>query len=603
MGFDGYFTLGIVLAMIIALALEWAGTDVVLFGALSVLMLSGVITPTEAFSGFSNTAMLTVAILFVVSAAIQNTGALNGFVSFFLGTSKKGGMPVLLLRMMAPIAFLSAFINNTPIVVIFAPIVRKWAEKLDLPPSKFLIPLSFATVLGGLCTLIGTSTNLVVHGLLIENGMKGLSLFELAKIGIPCAIIGLLYLAFVGYRLLPTRKGLRSAVVESAKEYVVEMKVKKGCELIGKNVEQAGLRNLRGLFLIDIEREGKSLGPVAPKEVVLAEDRLLFAGIPSAVVDLQEIPGLIPAAHEMFEKDFSRMRTHLVEAVVSSGSPVLGKTVKECNFRGKYGAGVIAVHRNGERVNDKVGSIRLQAGDTLLLFTDENFINNWKDSQDFYLTSYIKDRPPDAQHKAMIVLVISILMILFAVFGESGLLPNLGGEPISILQASLAAAVLLFLTKCIPAREAKASIRWDVLIAIASSFGISKALQNSGAAELVAQGILKTASSFGPVGALAAVYIMTMMVTELLSNNAAAALIFPIALSTASQLGVDARPFLIAVTIAASAGFMTPIGYQTHLIVQGAGGYKFSDYFKVGLPLNLLAAILSILIIPLFWSF
>ncbi|HXV28089.1 MAG TPA: SLC13 family permease, partial [bacterium] len=223
MGIEGYFTLSVVILMMIALSIEFAGTDVILFGALCVLMLTGVVTPTEAFSGFSNPAMLTVGVLFIISAAIQNTGAMNNFVSYFLGTSKKEGMPSLMLRMTAPIAFLSAFINNTPIVVIFAPIVRKWAEKLNLAPSKFLIPLSFAAVLGGLCTLIGTSTNLVVHGLLIQNGMPGLSLFELAWIGIPCTLMGLLYLAFIGHRFLPNRKGMRSMVVENAKEYVVEM--------------------------------------------------------------------------------------------------------------------------------------------------------------------------------------------------------------------------------------------------------------------------------------------------------------------------------------------------------------------------------------------
>ncbi len=601
MGTEGIITVAVVVGLIAALALELASADLIMFSALAVLILTGVVHPSEAFSGFSNAGVITVAVLFIVSAAIQNTGALNGFVSFFLSPSRKGGISFLLLKMMVPIAFLSAFINNTPIVVIFAPIVKKWTEKIGMSASKFLIPLSYATVLGGLCTLIGTSTNLVVHGLMIENGLKGLSLFELTKVGVPCVVVGVFYLAFLGEKLLPEKKDITAQVTERSKEYVVEMKVKKGCELVGKTVQQAGLRNLRGLFLMDIERAGKSIGPVSSREVFEAEDRLMFVGVPSAVVDLQEIPGLIPAAHEMFEKDFSKMRTHLVEAVVSSGSPVLGKTVKECEFRSKYGAGVVAVHRNGERINAKVGGIRLKAGDTLLLFTDDKFLDHWKDSQDFYLVSRIKDRPPDVQDKARFALIVVAFMILGAAIGEN--LPLVAGRPLDILYFAVAAAFLLVITKCIPGREARKSVRWDVLITIACAFGISKAIQNSGAGDFIAGWIGNVSQRFGPGGALAAIYIMTMIFTEILSNNAAAALAFPIALSTASHLGVDARPFVIAVTVAASAGFMTPIGYQTHLIVQGAGGYKFSDYFKVGLPLNILVAVISLLIIPRFWHF
>jgi di/tricarboxylate transporter len=400
---------------------------------------------------------------------------------------------------------------------------------------------------------------------------------------------------------LPEKKNITAEVAERSKEYVVEMKVKQGCELIGKSVRGAGLRNLRGLFLLDIERAGKSIGPVSSREVIEAEDRLMFVGVPSAVVDLQDIPGLVPAAHAMFEKDFSKMRTHLVEAVVSSGSPILGKTVKEFDFRSKYGAGVVAVHRNGERIPDKVGNIRLKAGDTLLLFSDDKFLEHWKDSQDFYLVSHLKDRPPDAQHKARFVLGVTVLMILGAFIGES--LPLVAGRALDILYFALAAAFLLVVTKCIPGREARKAVKWDVLITIACAFGISKAIQNSGAADFIAGWIGIVSQTFGPVGALAAIYVMTMLFTEVLSNNAAAALAFPIALSTAAHLGVDARPFIIGVVVAASAGFMTPIGYQTHLIVQGAGGYKFSDYFKIGLPLNVLVAAISLLIIPRFWHF
>jgi Trk K+ transport system NAD-binding subunit len=261
-----------------------------------------------------------------------------------------------------------------------------------------------------MCTLIGTSTNVVVHGLMIREGMRGYSLFELGMVGLPCALAGAAYMALVLPRVLPDRKDVQATVEEHKKEYVVEMKVRPGCELAGKTVQAAGLRNLKSLFLLDIERDGKSLGPISSKEIIQAEDRLIFVGVTAAIIDLQDIPGLVPAAHDMFERDFSRMRADFVEAVVSSNSPVLGKTVKEANFRVKYGAGVVAVHRNGERVNSKIGSIKLRAGDTLLLLAPQEFSESWRDSQDFYLISSIKTKAPDAQSKGWLTLCIMGLM-------------------------------------------------------------------------------------------------------------------------------------------------------------------------------------------------
>ncbi|HLD69891.1 MAG TPA: SLC13 family permease, partial [Candidatus Omnitrophota bacterium] len=307
-------TLTILIFIFVALALNLASADFVLFGSLAVLILTGILTAEEAFRGFSNTGMLTVALLFIVSAAIQVSGNLDILVTRFLGLSRRGGLSVLLLRMMAPIAFISAFINNTPIVVIFTPVIKKWTEKIHLSASKFLIPLSYATVLGGTCTLIGTSTNLLVHGLLLENGFQGYSLFELAWVGIPCAVVGLIYLSIIGKNILPDRKDVRSQVEDNPREYVVEMSVQEGSSLSGKTIRQAGLRNLRGLYLMEIEREGISIGPVSSSEILKEKDRLIFVGMPSAVLDLQQTAGLVPAAHGMFEKDFIRMRTHFVEA-------------------------------------------------------------------------------------------------------------------------------------------------------------------------------------------------------------------------------------------------------------------------------------------------
>ncbi len=596
MGFEGYFTIAVIVFMIIALAIEITSADAILFTALVMLILGGVVSPAEAFDGFSNQGLVTVAVLFIVSQAVRNTGAITRVISPFLFKNRKRGISFLILKLMMPVTFLSAFLNNTPIVVIFVPIVKKWAEKLGQPPSKFLIPLSYAAMFGGICTLIGTSTNLVLHGLMLDHNMPGFSMFELSRIGIPAALVGWTYLAFIGHRFLPDRRNIMEVIGVNRKEYVVRMRVKPGCELIGKSILEAGLRNLKGLFLVEIERRGKSLGPVSSNEIIEENDQLLFAGITSAVIDLCDIHGLVPV-----EADLHNIRGCLVEAVISSNSPVLGKTIKECSFRGRYGAAVLAVHRNGERVLSKIGSIKLHPGDTLLLLASHNFVNNWKNSQDFYLISPLRSVKPKVYHKSYLALVILVMMVLFATFGRY--FPVVGGEHITMLHAALVAAVLLVAFRCVSVEEARNAVRFDVLITIACALGICKGLQNSGVAETVAALVINAVHGIGPVGVLASVYVFTALFTSVITNNAAAALAFPIAYSAALKIGADPKPFFVAVAVAASASFLTPIGYQTNLIVQGAGGYKFRDYFKVGLPLSLLFFLVSMIVIPMCWRF
>ncbi len=601
MSFEILLVLVVVIAIFLALLFNIASADFTLFFALVILTLGGILTPDQAISGFANPGVITVALLFIVSEALKRSGNLDLIATYYLGSTRQRDLSWLLLKLMAPLTFLSAFINNTPIVIIFAPVVKKWADKIKLPPSKLLIPLSYATIFGGTCTLIGTSTNLLAHGLLLQNQLPGYSLFELARVGIPCALTGMVYMAFIGKYLLPARLGARSHVEKNPREYVVEMKIPQRSILAGKTIREAGLRNLRGLYLLEVERRGESFGPVDSHLRLEEDDRLVFVGIPSAVLNLQEMPGMVPAAHAMFEKDFSAMRTHFVEAVISANSPVVGKTIKECGFRKRYGAGVIAVHRNGERILDKVGNIRLKAGDSVLLFTDDAFFDEWKDSQDFYLLSYHRDRPPIISSKTFLTLSITAVMILAAAFGES--VSQFGFPEITILHAAMGAVALMLLTGCLNGSEVRQSFRWDVLFVIAFSIGISKAIQASGTANLLAEGIRGAAHTLNPTLILAIVYFTTVLITELLTNNAAVAVAFPVALAVALQLGVDPRPFLIAVTIAASNGYASPLGYQTHLIVQGPGGYRFSDYVKVGLPLDLVIGVVAITAIRLTWPF
>ena len=597
----GYFTITVLIIMVACLLLEVHVPAVVFAIGLGVFLLTGIITPRDALSGFSNQGVMIIALLFVVAAGIQRTGLMNSLVGNLLKHHKKESVPVSIIKISVPVSVLSAFLNNTPIVMFFTPLIKKWAERIGRSPSKFLIPLSYAAIFGGMCTLIGTSTNLILHGMMIEKGLGGLTMFELAYIGVPCTIAGWIYLSLTSNRLLPSRKDIMEKVTANRKEYVIELKVTRDCPLIGKTITKAGLRHLKNVFLLEIERDGRSLGPVSPDEKIQLNDRMMFVGITSAIVELQEIRGLVPAAHEMFEKDFSKISSHFVEVVVSHSSPILGKTVKECEFRSKYNAGVVAVHRNGERVLSKIGDIKLHAGDTLLLLTTPEFKKNWYNSSEFYLVSTVKTQEPGAFHKAYIAGAILFAMVAAVTFRNY--LPKIGGQPISMLYAAIAAVGLMFVTGCINIVQARRAIKLDVLITIACAIGISKALVNSGISAVIADWIIKLTGMIGPIGILTVLYIITAVLAAFVYNVAALTILFPIALSAAFQMGVSPKPFLIAILIASVSSFATPNGYMTNLIVQGAGGYKYKDYIKAGLPLNIIFLIICVLLVPYFWEF
>jgi len=600
MSLEGYFVLALIASMLICMVREIAPTSIILAGGLLLCLVFGIVTPAQALSGLSNQGMVSIALLFIVAAGAQHTGALHSISHYFLTKRKKAGMISSMFRMMVPVSFLSAFLNNTPIVIIFTPIIKKWAERLDYAPSKFLIPLSYATMFGGMCTLVGTSTNLVVHGMMLESNLGGFSMFELAKIGIPCAIVGWIYLAFFGHRLLLERKDIFKTVKENRKEYIVGMKVTPKCSLVGKTIQDGGLRNLKNVYLMEIERRGDAFGPVSPKEIIEKDDILYFVGATSGVLDIHDIPGLVPAAHKMFEKDFAEISAHFVEAVVSDSSPLLGKTIKEANFRAKYDAGVVTIYRNGQRIKGKIGDIKVRAGDTLLLLARDEFLNNWADSRDFYLASKIKTKEPKPTYKGYLALAILAGMVLAVALRE--VLPSVGGNKISMLYAASVAAALMLATRCLTINQAKNAFKFNILLTIACALGLSKALQNTSVASIGASFLINAAKGFGSTGVLALIYLITSLFAALITNKAAVAFIFPIAYAAALQLGVNPKPFFIAITIAAAASFATPIGYQTNLIVQGAGRYKFNDYLKVGLPLNILFFILSTVLIPLFWK-
>ena len=589
LNFPFLYTLLLIVLMTIFLVKEIFDPDIVIFSTLLLLIVGRVITIDEAFVGFSNSGMLTVGCLFIVARALQETGILNQLGDIFLGNGEKS-ISIKLLRFLFPVSAISAFFNNTPIVAMLIPVIRTWTRKNDYAVSKFLIPLSYAAILGGTCTLIGTSTNLVIHGLMIENGIGGMSFFEISKIGIPLMFIGVLIVSFVSHRLLPDRKEPIIELGDHTREFVIGLKVQSDYRYCGWSIEEAGLRHLKGLFLFQIERNQKIIAPIGHDEKIQVNDRLFFTGLPRTIIELQKTPGLMALKDTKFDlKNYDSDRVKTFEAVISPASPLIGYSVRESNFRGRYNAAILAIHRSGERIKKKVGDIVLRAGDTLLILARSDFLKDWYNSRDFYLVSESEKISSKPRWYSLFSLSILALMIV-----------SMALNIVPILASVSIAAVILVMSKCITRQNARRSIEWHVLIIIASSFGIARALDNSGVAYFLASKLIILVGYFGILGILTGIYFMTSLYTELITNNAAAALLFPIALSAANQAGVDPRPFLIAVAIGASASFATPLGYQTNLMVYGPGGYKFKDFLKVGIPMNIVIGVAAITIIYAF---
>jgi di/tricarboxylate transporter len=598
---QGFIVLAIVIIMIAALAKEVMRPGLILFSALIFLMIFGTINANEVLAGFSNKGMITVAILFVVSEGITQSGALTRLATFFL-PRRRGNTRSLFLRVMFPISFMSAFLNNTPIVIIFAPIVKKWAEDLNLSAQKFLIPLSYATILGGVCTLIGTSTNLVVHGLMLDNGYSGFSMFELGMVGVPLAFSGYFYMSYIGVHLLPGEKNFIRRPLSDQKDYYYELVIPSESTLIGQILKNGRTKGLKGFDIIEIERDGAKIDGKTVGLSIEVNDHLLVAGKSNGLETIKGLQSVRLKGLDLLKDQVKTSDLKQYEAVLSPRFPGIGKTIVEFNFFDHYQAAIIAVHRNGERITSNLRSLKLKEGDNLILLTTDRFIKNWGDSKIFYLTTYIGDHD-QTKGKAKKWMAMSILVLMIAGATATDYLPKFENVQADMFFFSAVAAMLMIWLKIVPHQKYTKAISWDLLITIACSFGISKAMQNSGLADGVAHTAINFAKNWGPVGVLACIYLITNIFTEVITNNAAAAISFPIAMAAANQLGVDPKPFFVAITIAASMSFSTPIGYQTNLIVQGIGNYKFKDFVKVGLPFNLIAFLICISLIPLFWKF
>lgn len=571
---DAWITLGVLAVTLVLLTREGVVPVLVVIGADIVLMVTGVLDAGQALAGFSNPAPFTVAGLYILARAVEKTGALQPLLRGALAgvRSRRRALATLL----APVAASSALLNNTPIVAIVAPQVSAWADRTGQRASAYLMPVSFAAILGGMVTAIGTSTTLVVSGLAEDAGMAPLGIFEITRFGLPIALVGLAYLLLAAPRLVPDRTKAFEEMRERSREFVVEMEVEEAGELDGRTVQEGELRALEGVFLTEVRRGDEVIAPATPTTLLRGGDHLVFVGRSDEVVDLERNDGL-RSAHEELMEPFRAAGHAYFEAVVGPGSDLVGHTLREVDFRSRYQAAVVGIHRAGEPIRAKLGTVRLRVGDTLLVLADEGFRDRWQHRRDFLLVAPSEGLVPVGSRKGWIVAAVLAMVVL----GNAlGLLP--------ILHGALLGALVLTATRVLTAGEAGRAVDLDVVLLIAGAFGLGRALSVTGLADRAADGILGVAGGFGTVGLVVGVVVSTLLLTELVTNNAAAVLAFPVALSVAQTAGLDPRTMALIVAIAASASFLTPIGYQTNTMVWGAGGYRFGDYARLGAPLTLL---------------
>ena len=573
MSADAWITLAVVLATLVLLATDRVPPAAAVLGATVLLLVLGVTDEAAAFSGFSNPAPLTVAALYVLARGAEKTGLLGPVVTRLLGARVAGRRT--LVRLLVPAASASAFLNNTPLVAMLIPEVTTWSAGKRVSPSRFLLPLSYAAILGGTVTVLGTSTNLVVSGLLDASGQEPLALFELAPIGGLSAAAGLALLILLAPVLVPERRGAAELLTDEMREFVVQMEVEPGGRMDGVDVAAARLRNLEGVYLVEVERDAQVIAPVAPTTVLEGGDRLRFAGRADLVVDLQRMRGLKSSEDEHLLAVDS-LRHTFFEAVVGAQSPLVNRTLRDVEFRARYQAAVLAIHRAGQRIEAKLGQVRIEAGDTLLLLAGPDFRTRWRDRHDFLLVARLGGPPPSSSRKAPIVGAVALAVVGLAAF-----------EVLPILQAALLAAATLVLTRVLTVSEARDSVDLNVVVLIAAAFGLGAAIETTGLAETIARGLVDLLAPLGAFGIVLGVVLATTVLTEVITNNAAAVVLFPIVIQVATAAGLDARTLAIAVAVAASSSFLTPMGYQTNTMVYGPGGYRFADYLRAGIPLNL----------------
>ena len=585
LGFSQVYVLVVVVFLVLSLYREWFNPALTFFIATVALLLGQVITPVEMLQGLSNQQIILIFLLVLVTAGIRTVVGTDAFSRLF---NPNLSPKAFLFRMMLTVSSLSSVLNNTPIVAFMIPYVKDWAQRTGHPASKFLIPLSFATILGGMITVIGTSTNLVLNGLISQYNLPLLGFQHFFYLGLSVTVLGAAYLYFVGYHLLPSNPNEIEALRENVKEYIIETEIGRGSSLVGKSVKDAGLRNLKDVFLVEIIRDEKVISPVSPDEVLEEKDALFFSGNTQAIYQLiKEDNGLSVPENQDTEPE---EQFNFVEAVIPANSELIGVRIRDSDFRKKFHASIIAIHRNGKRLPGKVGEMNLAGGDFLLLLAGDQRENGSNHEKDLFFLSVPKKVKSERNKN---IRVIGLLSVLLLISGVVGLVP-LFDICLVILTGFVFFGVLSIV-------EIRRELDLSLLLILVCSLAVGVALEKSGAADLIADVLVSSVQALGPVAVLASLFLVTTLLTALITNAAAVSIVFPIAMSIAEQMDLSYTPFFMAIAFAASGDFMTPIGYQTNLMVYGPGGYSFRDFFKVGSPLTVMYTVLCIGFISYFY--
>ena len=593
----------VAICAVILFATEKLSVDVVAIVVMAILLVSGIITPDEGISGFSNKATVTVAAMFIISAALFKTGAVSYLGKITSSVFKKGYW-LGLIAVAVFVGVFSAFINNTPVVAIFIPILLGVAKEIKASPSKLLMPMSFASMLGGVCTLIGTSTNILVSSIaeeagkkaqdpLVQENLRAFEMFEFAPLGIILFVIGMLYMFLIGIRLIPERRS-EGDLIESFKlqEYITEIVLLDTAPSVGYAIKDAPIIKDIDIAIIEVQRGDEFASMPSPDMVLREGDVLRVRCDLEKFNKIRQREGvLLKPRFKWSEADVESDDTRLAEAVVALNSYFINKSLKELAFRENFGATVLALRHRGKLMRDKLSETKLDAGDALLLEVKKDRYNQLKQNPSFVIISEIEEER-FRKSKLIPALVIVSSVILAATFG---IMP--------IVVSAIVGAILLVLVGCITMEEAYKAIEWRIIFLLAGVLTLGIALEKTGAAKLISTVIVDNVGAWGgAVALISAFFLLTSLLTGVMSNNATAALLAPIAIATASSIGANPRPFLIAVTVAASASFMTPVGYQTNTLIYGPGQYRFADFLKVGTPLNIIIWLAATILIPYFWS-
>lgn len=584
---DKWITVLVLIWCIVGLLVEKIRPAAVFLSGAIILMLANVVQPGDFLQSISNESIVTIFLLIFITAGIKEHFNLIGLLNWLFKSARtpRGFM----IRMTAGVSVLSSVVNNTPIVALMIPYVYQWANRNKVAPSKLLIPLSFATIIGGMMTVVGTSTNLVLNGFILSKEPQGLGFLDFLIPGVLVTIVGLIFLATLGYKLLPSRINPLDEFKTNAREYLVETYIAPGSLLVGKSIAAANLRNLEGIYLFEIVRDGKVINAVDPEEILQTDDHLYFAGDTEKVIELlQQDNGLqIPRSNELGIEE----HVNLVETVIPRNSDLTGRTLKECDFREQYDAAVVAIHRNGEHMRGKLGSIVLEPGDLLILSAGQKFFTRNKNDRDLYTVSVLSRSNGTPKWKKSVFGIGIILSIGLMALGFFKLFFSL--FLIAVLMAGLG---------LLRAQEAKKLLDLDLLIILGCALTLSKALIDTGVAHDAATAIIDVFQEWGENGVVIGLFFITVLLTSFVTNVAAVSIVFPIAYSLSHSMDFDPAGFYVAIAFGASASFLTPVGYQTNLMIYGPGSYKFKDFLKIGIPFTILYSVtcLSYIILKYF---